>query len=194
MNDLILYGCRTKPLSSYLKAVGILRLLSKQRDPQAQGWWQGETFTCRTVLNQEEFERFFCDEYSPTPIVAPWNGGSGFYLGDTVDGIQAISASEQERFLEYRKVISEIQSWPEIPAFVTAEEVCLSLNNSLKVMGPGKKREELEGMLSDIESGAPSLATRLELPLSNLVQVPPLISESIPRAKPKQSESKVKGS
>ncbi len=157
MNDLILYGCRTKPLSSYLKAVGILRLISEQKDPKAKGWWQGEKFACRSVLNQEEFEKFFCDEYAPTPIIAPWNGGSGFYIGDMVDGIKSISASNQERFSAYRKVISEIQSWPEVPAFETVDEVRFSLQNSLNSMGTGKKKEEMETMLSNIESTAPKI-------------------------------------
>ena len=74
MHEHILQGCRTRPIASYLKAIGLLRLLAEQKDPQAKGWWQGENFSIRTILERDELEAFFCDEYAPTPIVAPWNG------------------------------------------------------------------------------------------------------------------------
>ena len=93
----ILQGCRPRPLASYLKAVGILRILAEQRDPQAKGCWDGEAFILTTELDSSAVETFFCDEYAPTPIVAPWNGGSGFYLGDSTEGIDAIANSELKR-------------------------------------------------------------------------------------------------
>ncbi len=155
MHKHILLGCRLKPLASYLKALGILRLISEQKDSQAKGWWQEETFIIKTSLNKEALETFFNEEYVPTPIVAPWNGGSGFYLGDSVEGLEAITTSDQGRFAEYQDIISQIRSWPEIPRFDTVEDVLSMLNNTLETMKPSKKKEELEKLLNRIEDNIP---------------------------------------
>ena len=43
--------------------------------------------------------------YEPTPILAPWNGGSGFFPGDNKDGFAPISASDAPRFQTLRRTI-----------------------------------------------------------------------------------------
>jgi CRISPR-associated protein Csx17 len=78
-NDICLNGCAPVPLAHYLKALGILRLVTEQKDPDAAGYWDNERFVLKTVLDKDDLLRFFLDEYQPTPIVAPWNGGSGFF-------------------------------------------------------------------------------------------------------------------
>jgi len=78
-HEIVLEGCSPTPLASYLKALAILRLVAEQKDPEARGWWQGEHFVLRSSLDRAELARFFLDEYRPTPIIAPWNGGSGFF-------------------------------------------------------------------------------------------------------------------
>ncbi len=75
-----LAGCAPTPLAHYLKALAVLRLVSEQRDPTVRGWWKEEAFWLATKLSREELESFFLDEYAPTPILSPWNGGSGFYF------------------------------------------------------------------------------------------------------------------
>jgi CRISPR-associated protein Csx17 len=72
-------GCAPTPLAHYLKALGILRLLAEQADPQARGWWEGERFRLATELDRDALEAFFLEQYQPTPLVSPWNKGSGFY-------------------------------------------------------------------------------------------------------------------
>lgn len=79
MPDLQLAGCRPEPLAHYLKALGILRLVSEQVEPDVRGWWSEDVFWLSTELSLEKLEKFFLEDYRPTPIVAPWNGGSGFY-------------------------------------------------------------------------------------------------------------------
>ncbi len=78
MNELLLEGCTATPLASYLKALGVLRLLSA-RYPETRGSWRGDRFVLMTSLDREGIERFFLREYAPTPIMSPWNAGSGFY-------------------------------------------------------------------------------------------------------------------
>lgn len=105
-----LTGCSPDPLAHYLKAIGILRLLSEQKDDQARGWWHREVFRLATSLERDQLVCFFCEEYEPTPIVAPWNGGSGFYPRDAHAGIDAISASQASRFKRYRRVIEDARA------------------------------------------------------------------------------------
>lgn len=72
-------GCAPMPLAHYLKALGVLRLVAEQLDPQARGWWEGERFVLASVKSQDELLQFFLDDYEPTPMLAPWNGASGFF-------------------------------------------------------------------------------------------------------------------
>lgn len=67
------------PLANYLKALGILRLVAEQADSSARGWWQDEHFCLLTKLSKEELEHYFMNVYQPTPMLSPWNGGSGFF-------------------------------------------------------------------------------------------------------------------
>ena len=82
MNDLKLSGCRSLPLAHYLKSLGLLRLLSEQHSSECRGFWRDETFYLRTELTQDQIISFFLESYKPTPILAPWNGGSGFAQKD----------------------------------------------------------------------------------------------------------------
>lgn len=104
---LALNGCAPTPLAFYLKALGVLRLISspanhasgKAADPHARGWWENERFCLRTTLGRDALLCFFLYDYAPSPIIAPWNGGSGFYPKDNKDGFDPLAASPvAERF------------------------------------------------------------------------------------------------
>ncbi|HRB14443.1 MAG TPA: type I-U CRISPR-associated protein Csx17 [Nitrospira sp.] len=107
MPDLQLAGCRPEPLAHYLKALGILRLVSEQADPEVRGWWVDDEFRLRTKLSREKLEKFFLEDYRPTPVVAPWNGGSGFYPNDRKDAIEAIFSTRAGRFLDYQATVKQ---------------------------------------------------------------------------------------
>ena len=126
MSELVLDGCTPEPLMGYLKALGVLRLVSEQADPDARGCWRDGVFVLETTLDREGLVKFFQDEYKPTPLLAPWNGGSGFYIKldldgflktkgteadfksrDVVEAIDAIACSDVERLAEYRAQIKE---------------------------------------------------------------------------------------
>jgi len=108
-NEIVLAGCTPTPLANYLKALGVLRILteSDEGDPLVRGRWQGECFILHTRLNEDDLKRFFLEAYAPTPILAPWNGGSGFYPGDNQDGIRPLSDAEARRFQAIRQAIHE---------------------------------------------------------------------------------------
>jgi len=52
MPDIALPGCKTQPLSNYLKGLGIFRLLAEQQDPQARAFWQDRALVVRTQLER----------------------------------------------------------------------------------------------------------------------------------------------
>ena len=54
-----LAGCRPQPLSSYLKAVAVLRIVAEQADPEARGRWVGERFELITTLDERSLLDFF---------------------------------------------------------------------------------------------------------------------------------------
>lgn len=117
--DLQLLGCTPEPLMAYLKALGILRLVSEQKDPEARGWWQDDVFWLRSPelfrsAESEEDQRtllldFFLEHYCPTPIVAPWAGGSGFFAKDNKEAVAELLASQAPRVALYREVIHKVQ-------------------------------------------------------------------------------------
>ena len=98
---LSLGGCTPIPLAAYLKALGVLRLISSAEnsdtgsaaDPTARGWWADECFHLRTTLDRDGLVKFFLHRYAPTPIMAPWNGSSGFYPKDNKDGFGPLNAA-----------------------------------------------------------------------------------------------------
>jgi CRISPR-associated protein Csx17 len=106
-----LTGCTPAPLANYLKALGIFRILSEQRpESRARAHWQGNTFVLATTDDVAALEDFFLNHYRPSPVVAPWNGGSGFFQNDNTGAINAILASTAGRFAEYRETIGAAQT------------------------------------------------------------------------------------
>ncbi len=109
-----LKACTATPFGSYLKALAILRVVSEQIDGEARGWWDGDTFALESKLDSEGLLEFFEHRYQPAPIVAPWNGGSGFYAKDNKEGINAIAGTTGGRFGEYRETIAACREFPEV--------------------------------------------------------------------------------
>jgi CRISPR-associated protein Csx17 len=124
-------GCAPMPLAHYLKALGILRLVAEQLDPQARGWWEGEQFRLATRVNEEEVFRFFLDRYAPTPMINPWGARSGFYPG---------SNESTSRRLLSRIVESD---HPRFAAFSGAASVARA--SIARVTGGRKPDDEREG-------------------------------------------------
>lgn len=105
-----LCGCSPVPLAHYLKALGVLRVIAEQADAQAAGCWRLERFALQSTLDKAKLIDFFLKQYAPAPIVAPWNGGSGFFPKTTATAaLNAIKNSKSDRFKEYRDVISHAQ-------------------------------------------------------------------------------------
>lgn len=109
LNDIELLGCAPEPLMSYLKALGVFRLVAEQKDPTARLSWRSGIAVLHTTLDRDSLVKFFIDEYSPTPVIAPWNGGSGFYGGGSAPLI-AIEESTSTKFTLYRESIRLVRT------------------------------------------------------------------------------------
>ncbi|MBX3025229.1 type I-U CRISPR-associated protein Csx17 [bacterium] len=97
MNVHRLEGCAPTPLAHYLKALGILRVVAEQADAEARGCWHQERFSLATRLDRKALLAFFLFRYSPTPLVSPWNKGSGFYY-ENDPPLMAIEGTTAARF------------------------------------------------------------------------------------------------
>lgn len=114
MKDVALAGCAPRPLAGYLKALGVLRLVTEQADAEARGRWEREVFVLSSRLDQRELEQFFREMYRPTPLVAPWGGRSGFYPGRSEStarkALYAITESSLDRVDDFRETIATVRT------------------------------------------------------------------------------------
>lgn len=116
MPEVRLAGCRPEPLSSYLKGLGLVRVLAEQQDADLRTWWQGDELWVRSTLDLDGIVDFLYHRYRPTPLLAPWNNGSGFGEADATKSPKATAAVEQivcsgdTRLAEYRKAIRGTQA------------------------------------------------------------------------------------
>jgi CRISPR-associated protein Csx17 len=124
-----LEGCSPTPLASYLKAIGILRLVAEQVDAGARGWWQDERFFLVTSLDRQELERFFLDRYAPTPFVSPWNKASGFFHNED-PALTPLERSSAERFAAFRAGIQAGRA--ELAELSKADAAVRALKDSTK--------------------------------------------------------------
>lgn len=113
MNTIPLEGCTPEPLMSFLKALGVLRIIAEQDlDPGARGFWKDNVFCLRTKLTKDGIIQFFSNNYQPSPILSPWNGDAGF-LAETGAGYEAIEtliSSKSPRLQPIRDAIEKVQS------------------------------------------------------------------------------------
>lgn len=107
-HEVILTGCSPTPLASYLKGLGVLRILSDY-DPTIKGAWSSQHFNLISSKPMELLRCYLIEKYAPTPIIAPWNGGSGFYENDNKKALQAITGSNTPRFAAYRNCINIVE-------------------------------------------------------------------------------------
>ncbi|MFE4108403.1 type I-G CRISPR-associated protein Cas8g1/Csx17 [Almyronema epifaneia] len=161
-----LKGCTPEPLSNYLKALGILRLVVEQNaDPKAKSYWYGNYFCLQTALSKDELTQFFLSQYRPTPLVAPWNGSTGFYPKDKAQKklLAAFQSAEPQRFGIYGKTIAIAQKQVE----------------DLKLEAQPKERSDKQRLLTRLRNNLPDEAVKwldtCALITSEGISFPPLM-------------------
>ena len=143
-----LEGCTATPLASYLKALGVLRLISSPAnhadgvaaDAQARGCWQSGHFHLTTSLGVDDLIGFFLNHYAPSAIIAPWNGGSGFYPKDNKEGIGPLTGAVAPRFRTLAEAIG-----------VASDELrCMGLSARPEADAKSALIRALRGRLADL--------------------------------------------
>lgn len=131
----VLRGCAPRPLGAYLKALGVLRVLAEQKDPQARGRWQDDAFVLITRLDRDALLSFFLREWQPSPFISPWNKGSGL-LGEDEKGVLPLQRSVAPRFALSRQGIAQARALTEAMAqAVRAEKAVKDEKTRLKDRG-----------------------------------------------------------
>ncbi|MHB1662942.1 MAG: type I-G CRISPR-associated protein Cas8g1/Csx17, partial [Thermoplasmataceae archaeon] len=161
----LLSGCRGEPLSSYLKSLAVLRLIGEQKDPNVKGIWIDGKLEIQSVLDRDGIINFFIDEYSPTPIISPWNGKSGFYEGDDTKGIDAIIDSNSQRFQLYRNTIMKVQKFKELPDPKTSICLILEVLSDEAKSRNGREESKLDKLINETEKSISSANILLEFDL-----------------------------
>jgi CRISPR-associated protein Csx17 len=160
-NSILLTGCSPVPIAYYLKALGMIKIVSEQIDTDARGRWSGNSFEISGSFSKESVMEYLVRDYKPVPMIAPWNGGSGFYYQegkmkekDPVSGkklktgkrdqpteatrtVDAILASKAMRLHDYRnaiqltKMILNVSNRQEAPDKVEKQMFIQNMRNNL---------------------------------------------------------------
>jgi CRISPR-associated protein Csx17 len=119
MPEIRLDGCTPEPLMSYLKALGVFRIVAEQADSDASLSWRAGIAHLHSKLERDELEKFFLNQYHPTPIMTPWNSASGFAptkAGNKApkdkaarEAVKILAESELPRLRYYREAISALR-------------------------------------------------------------------------------------
>ncbi len=122
MNEVVLSGCTPEPLMSYLKTLGVFRLVAEQLDPTAKLSWHGGVACLHSTLDRDGLIKFFQSDYRPTPVVGPWGARSGFYPG----------SSESSAREALNRIVADAESRPSLTVF---RDVIIELRNIMKSSG-----------------------------------------------------------
>lgn len=101
----ILPGIRPEPLASYLAGLGLIRVLAEQADSNITAAWTPEGLAITTGIT--DIAEWLAEKYVPTPVVSPWNNGSGFGAKDKepVRILDALLIHPSQRFEPLRAAI-----------------------------------------------------------------------------------------
>ena len=106
----VLAGLRPEPLASYLAGLGLIRLIAEQADAAATAEWSPDGLVIETTV--PDIARWLADEYVPTPVLSPWNGGSGFGPKDVEPKkrLARLRADPSPRLAPFRDAVSAAES------------------------------------------------------------------------------------
>lgn len=134
-----LSGCAPTPLAHYLKAIGILRLVAQQKDPDVRGFWRDQHFCLLTTLDEAALGAYFLDEYAPTPFISPWNKGSGFYARND-KGLAPVEETKAPRFEAFRRGIAEARV--QLDGITKADAKVRAIKERTKAKGLSRQQRE----------------------------------------------------
>jgi CRISPR-associated protein Csx17 len=132
--EVTLNGCRPRPMASYLKALGVFRVVAGA-DAGATALWEGDRFVLRSGFDEAGLAGLLERDYLPAPLVSPWNGRGGFRRDvrrESERTLQEIEESTDPRLAPYRAAVAA--AWRVVDRLGPAagkEAVILALRNEL---------------------------------------------------------------
>lgn len=139
LHELVLHGVRPEPLASYLKGLGIIRLIAQQKESSLRAFWRNDELVLLTKLTSDELVDFFLTEYCPTPIISPWHGSCGFFPESAT--LRHLRDCGVPRFSAYRNTI------------LAAQSILAGMNIAAK---PG--RDESRSIMRTLRNAVPEVA------------------------------------
>jgi CRISPR-associated protein Csx17 len=111
MTELILPGCRSTPLGSYLAALGLLRTVTRLLDDEATGHWERQHFALTSRFSTiDELADELLAWFEPESIVSPWNEGAGFVRKGSnktaAEALEAMRTSTDPQLVRLREAIA----------------------------------------------------------------------------------------
>ena len=94
--QIVLEGCRTRPVGGYLAGLGFLAAVHRHFDPGALGHWQDGCFVLTTRMASDQVVDHLVESFEPIPVVSPWNGGSGFAANGKSPAAEKVLARVRE--------------------------------------------------------------------------------------------------
>ncbi len=97
-----LTGLRPQPLASYLAGLGLIRVLGEQADPDLTAAWTDNSLVVKTIV--DDIAIWLAERYIPTPVLSPWNEGSGFGAKDKApkSALASLAANASPRLDAFR--------------------------------------------------------------------------------------------
>ena len=118
MKPIHLHGCSAEPIIRYLSALGVVRLVAEQLNPEVFARWDGDQLVVSAQgIDETKLIEFFAEDYRPTPLIAPWNGRGGFQDGQerpSEEIMRKVECSDSGRLGAYREAIEVARAtWEE---------------------------------------------------------------------------------
>lgn len=123
-----LTGLVPTSLMTYLAALGLVRVVAEQEDPRLRLRWDGHAFLVDTTV--DDLVAFLVHRYVPTPIVSPWNNGSGY------------GAKDKNQRAALDRLVSDPSA--RLASFAAADEVASRVAAQGRTYGWDKERVVLE--------------------------------------------------
>ncbi|MDP9389591.1 MAG: type I-U CRISPR-associated protein Csx17, partial [Actinomycetota bacterium] len=147
MNRAALAGCRTQPLLSYLKALGVFRVLSEQLDARLEASWAGGWLVLHGIEEAEEAVAFLIGRYEPSPLLSPWNSRGGFRRDRRQSSEKVIADLERStspRLERYRQAVAATRE-----VWRVAADLGLVVNETVPSRSKARFVELCRGSLPD---------------------------------------------
>lgn len=113
MSSHLVAGARRRSLMNSLAALGLVRVLAEQTDPLLRCAYTPDGLRIDCAV--DDLATWLVETYRPTPVLSPWNEGSGFGAKDKAPKVALASllAIASPRLDEYRAAVKTVSTLAE---------------------------------------------------------------------------------